>query len=237
MDGARTVTAKFQRIFHRLTVEVDNPMFGSVRSFPVGITCGDQCEFDYVKNTVVKIDAEAMMQSNEKFVFLGWEGDCSGTGDCMLTMTSSKSVRAKFAKNFRIAVTKSGARSGTVLSSPPGISCGSVCDSDFPIGETVQLNALPDVGARFVRWSGDCTGSGICEVVVDKDIQVNAEFDTQYVGLSVVKQGVGSGQVTSMPAGIDCGTDCSESHPLNTSVILTATADQDSEFAGWVSPE
>ena len=237
MDGDRTVTAKFQRIFHRLTVEVDNPTYGSVRSFPVGISCGDQCQFDYVKNTVVKLDAEAMMQSNEKFVFLGWEGDCSGTGDCLLTMTSSKSVRAKFAKNFRIAVTKSGARSGTVLSSPPGISCGSVCDSDFPIGETVQLNALPDVGARFVRWSGDCSGSGVCEVVVDKDIQVNAEFDTQYVGLTVVKQGVGSGQVSSSPAAIDCGSDCSESLPLNTSVILTATADSDSQFAGWVSPE
>ena len=237
MDGARTVTAKFERIFHRLSVEVDNPTFGHVRSFPVGIACGDQCQFDYVKNTVVKLDAEAMTQSNEKFIFVGWEGDCSGTGDCTLTMTSSKSVRAKFVKNFRIAVTKSGARSGTVLSTPPGISCGSICDSDFPIGERVQLTALPDVGARFVQWSGDCTGSGACEVVVDKDIQINAEFDTQYVGLNVIKQGVGSGQITSSPAGIDCGTDCSERYPLNTGVILTATPDTDSEFAGWVSPE
>ena len=45
--------------------------------------------------------------------------------------------------------------------------------------------------------------------------------------------GTGSGTVTSAPAGIDCGADCSENYNYITPVSLTATADAGSTFAGW----
>jgi len=51
--------------------------------------------------------------------------------------------------------------------------------------------------------------------------------------LSVIKTGTGSGMVTSDLAGIDCGSDCSETYDYNTSVTLTATASIGSTFAGW----
>ncbi|WP_027186423.1 InlB B-repeat-containing protein [Desulfovibrio inopinatus] len=51
--------------------------------------------------------------------------------------------------------------------------------------------------------------------------------------LSVQKNGTGSGKVTSNPAGIDCGQDCSQAYDENTQVVLTATADQGSAFKGW----
>lgn len=51
--------------------------------------------------------------------------------------------------------------------------------------------------------------------------------------VSVVKAGSGSGRVTSNPAGIDCGADCSERYPYNTSVTLTATPAPGSVFVGW----
>lgn len=51
--------------------------------------------------------------------------------------------------------------------------------------------------------------------------------------LTVFKDGTGNGAVTSSPAGIDCGIDCSESYPHETDVTLTATADADSVFTGW----
>lgn len=51
--------------------------------------------------------------------------------------------------------------------------------------------------------------------------------------LSVSKAGTGSGTVTSSPAGISCGADCSEPYSSGTSVILTATAASGSTFAGW----
>ncbi|MCP4895722.1 MAG: hypothetical protein GY906_02010, partial [bacterium] len=43
----------------------------------------------------------------------------------------------------------------------------------------------------------------------------------------------GSGTVTSLPAGIDCGGDCSQDYPNGTEVTLTATPAGDSVFAGW----
>jgi hypothetical protein len=51
--------------------------------------------------------------------------------------------------------------------------------------------------------------------------------------LSVATAGSGSGTVTSDPAGIDCGADCSEGYEDGTSVTLTATPDGSSVFDGW----
>lgn len=51
--------------------------------------------------------------------------------------------------------------------------------------------------------------------------------------LSVARAGLGSGRVTSSPAGIDCGADCSERYPYETYVTLTATPDPGAVFVGW----
>lgn len=51
--------------------------------------------------------------------------------------------------------------------------------------------------------------------------------------LTVIKDDNGTGIVTSIPAGIDCGDDCSETYNENTSITLTATADAGSAFIGW----
>jgi len=51
--------------------------------------------------------------------------------------------------------------------------------------------------------------------------------------LTVSKAGTGTGTVTSIPAGINCGTDCAETYSHGTSVILTAATDPTSTFAGW----
>jgi outer membrane protein assembly factor BamB len=51
--------------------------------------------------------------------------------------------------------------------------------------------------------------------------------------LTVTKSGTGGGTVTSDPAGIACGADCSESYAENTQVTLTATPDTNSDFTGW----
>jgi hypothetical protein len=51
--------------------------------------------------------------------------------------------------------------------------------------------------------------------------------------LQVTKSGTGSGTVTSSPAGINCGADCSQSFPAGTTVILTANSDAASVFKGW----
>jgi Ca2+-binding RTX toxin-like protein len=51
--------------------------------------------------------------------------------------------------------------------------------------------------------------------------------------LTVNKTGTGSGSVTSSPAGISCGADCTETYDNSTSVTLTAAAATGSSFTGW----
>jgi len=51
--------------------------------------------------------------------------------------------------------------------------------------------------------------------------------------ISVSKSGAGTGTVTSSPAGINCGDDCSEVYTQGTKVTLTAKADVNSTFTGW----
>jgi uncharacterized repeat protein (TIGR02543 family) len=51
--------------------------------------------------------------------------------------------------------------------------------------------------------------------------------------LTVTKTGSGSGTVTSVPPGIDCGSDCSQDYAHNTQVTLSAIPDTGSTFTGW----
>ncbi len=51
--------------------------------------------------------------------------------------------------------------------------------------------------------------------------------------LDVTREGTGSGAVTSTPAGIDCGADCTEDYTSYTKVTLTAAPDTGSSFGGW----
>ncbi len=131
-------------------------------------------------------------------------------------------------ENHLLTVTTSG--SGTVTSAPAGIDCGRDCREAYPSGKTVTLTATPDSGWKFAGWSGACSGTGTCQVTMDQDRAVTATFNREF-SLVVVKRG--SGRVTSDPAGIDCGNDCSENYPVNTLVRLTATPISGSIFTGW----
>lgn len=51
--------------------------------------------------------------------------------------------------------------------------------------------------------------------------------------LTVSLPGNGLGSVASSPAGVNCGSDCSETYNYGTTVTLTATVGPDSIFSGW----
>jgi hypothetical protein len=75
-----------------------------------------------------------------------------------------------------LSVTVEGAGSGTVSSSPPGITCGVDCSEDFELGSTVTLTPQASPGSAFGGWGGDCTGTGACVVSMDGVRSVTATF-------------------------------------------------------------
>jgi uncharacterized repeat protein (TIGR02543 family) len=137
-----------------------------------------------------------------------------------------------------LSVTRSGTGSGKVSSSPTGIDCGTDCSESYVQGTEVTLTARAGRGSTFEGWSGGCSGtSTTCTVTMTEARSVTATFTksstTTTLTLTVSKDGTGSGKVTSSPAGIDCGRDCSETYPSGTDVTLTAKAGRGSTFTGW----
>lgn len=131
-----------------------------------------------------------------------------------------------------LTVTKAGTGEGSVGSSPAGITCGSTCSAPFA-AIPITLTATPQAGSVFSGWSGGgCVGTGACHIQLSSDVQVTATF-TLVKTLTVTETGNGSGVVSSMPAGIDCGLICAHAFTAGTSVTLTARPARGSGFAGW----
>ncbi len=81
------------------------------------------------------------------------------------------------AVDYSITVNVNNTNTGTVVSTPSGINCGSTCYSVFTQDSNVVLRAVPrSLYWKFTGWSGDCTGNGLCSVVVDSPKVVNAVF-------------------------------------------------------------
>src|SRR5215208_2915656 len=87
----------------------------------------------------------------------------------------------------KLTVTKTGAGTGTVTSSPSGISCGATCSADFNNGTIVTLTAAPGANSTFNGWSGDGTGTTTRTVTMDADKSVSALFKPNQSALNYTR--------------------------------------------------
>jgi len=105
-------------------------------------------------------------------------------------------------------------------------------------GAAAAFVATPDPGHHLVAVTGDtCTpvaqgGGNWVAVDIVQPCDVTAAFAVD-PALAVVLTGGGSGQVTSIPAGIDCPGTCVASFPPHTAVTLTAVPAPGSRALGW----
>jgi streptogramin lyase len=238
MDEAKKVVATFDLLPKlKLSVVRTGTGTGFVSSEPEGINCGEACSAEFTEGTGLALFAKPF--SGSKFV--GWKG-CDNTGGttCKVTMSKARTVTAQFAlktPSKTLTVTKEGAGSGTVYSAPSGIKCGEVCTAEFEEGETVQLSASVSEGSKFLSWSGGCSGTEkVCKVTMDEAESVTATFaplPPPGFGLSVFKEGTGSGIVISEPEGIDCGETCEAEYEEGAEVVLSAFPEPGSRFVGW----
>lgn len=90
LDGDTVVTARFDRAA-RLEVTVAGPGDGVVESADGQIACPPTCAADYPSGSVVALTATPNVPS----LFDAWTGDCTGYGDCDLTLDVDRSVTAE----------------------------------------------------------------------------------------------------------------------------------------------
>jgi len=214
-----------------LTVVIDGDGKGVVKSASAGIDCDRTCSAELDPADEVVLTATPAMYST----FTGWSGGgCSGTGTCTVLISEVAQVTATFTSiKVGLNVVLSGNGTGTVKSAPAGIDCGTTCAAQLPQGSSVVLTPTPAVGSIFTGWTGGgCSGNAPCTTTLSDATAIVANF-TLAPTLTVLKAGTGVGTVTSAPAGIDCGTDCSEPIIYGNSVTLTATPTTGTVFAGW----
>ncbi len=141
----------------------------------------------YFLNTSVTAIATPAVGST----FAGWVGaGCSGTQlSCVIPLDTNKFVTGTFNVSGGGPAPPTGLSFGpstqkllTVLASGPGtvtgsgIACGTDCSQHYPVSTSVPLTATPSAGQQFSGWTGACTGSGACNVVMDTDKAVTASF-------------------------------------------------------------
>ncbi len=95
--------------------------------------------------------------------------------------------------------------------------------NSFPVA--FGLGNAETVDTLTIKWP-----NGIEQVLTDVDVDQVLSVVEPY-SLTITK--TANGTITSTPAGINCGTDCTETYALNTNVQLTATADAGYTFDQW----
>jgi RTX calcium-binding nonapeptide repeat (4 copies)/Divergent InlB B-repeat domain len=179
---------------------------------------------------------------------------CGIVGALALGAAAPESAEAGLAHTLTINLAGTG--SGTVTSAPAGISCPGDCSQGYV--DIPRLNITPPVVtltakssgllSTFAGWTNCPAPSGTtCTVNMDSasveaanGITITATFNFFPIGpivftsdLAVTKAGTGTGIVTSVPAGFDCGADCTNTYPDGLVVSLTATPDLGSVVSSW----
>jgi hypothetical protein len=151
------------------------------------------------------------------------------TGDFYVTREANPNIevfapRGTFTPppEFELKIDKTGAGSGTVISTPAGITCGVECSAEFVEGEIIELEAEAEEGSEFAGWSavtgdpGTCVGTtSPCEVTMSEAVELEAEFaiaPPTVANVSPNEGPLGGGQVVTLtgtnlssPTGVEFG--------------------------------
>jgi hypothetical protein len=220
-------TAKFDYFFNYS--ELNDPEDADRNTLTVNVVGQGSVDKDPDKGTgshACEEEVTLTAQGDPGWGFSQWSGDLTGTTNpATLTMDGSKEVTATFLESgYTLTVTANPSAGGTVEVSPPG---------PYVQDAVVTLRPQPNLGYRFVGWSGpDATdvvakGGGAWEITIDESKSVTAEFEEADCSLTVTVNPTGAGNVARKPPAPNL---CGEV------ICLRPVPNQDWSFSGWGGP-
>ncbi len=181
-----------------------------------GTVAKDPNQPEYGFGDAVTLTATA----NPGFAFIGWSGSLTGTDNpAVITMTEDAEVTGTFTQDslYTLDVTPIG--NGQVTRDP--------IKPSYAQDEPVVLTAVPDLGHRFVGWTGDLIGTNNpATVIMTKNTVISATFEEAApAALNVTVDPLETGTVTINPLKTEYLT--------GEIVTLTAKAAAGYIFSGW----
>ena len=161
---------------------------------------------------------------NLEYKFTEWSGDAIGFSSPIdVIVDDNKNVVANFSL-VQYALTTSIKGEGSITETI--VNTGK--STDYDSGTTVQLEAVPSKGYYFAGWSGGITGeSNPSQILIDRPKNVTATFKKLSYELRVLTQGEGTVKEEII------NTSKSTDYEYETTVRLTATPEEGSDFIEW----
>ena len=187
---------------------------------PVGAGTVFPSEGTYKEGSTVTLNASP----SGEYLFDRWSGDASGTSSSIdIQVDGNKNVVANFVLRkyeLLLSVVGEGEITETIVNTGKR--------TDYDSGTLVRLEAVPSYGYYFSGWSFDASGeTNPVEINIDRPKNVRATFKKLSYELRVLKQGEGT--VTEEIINTSKSTD----YEYETTVRLTATPEEGSDFIEW----
>ena len=175
MDSDKAVTAVFTKKRYALNISIEGEGEVNEKIIKAGVST------DYNSGTIIELSASPSIE----WIFVEWKGDFSEVENpTQISIDKPKNITAVFEKKqYPLSIEIEGNGSVEEKIIKPGLA------NDYNSGTIIQLNAVPENGWSFLKWSGDLLSSkNPIEVTVDMAKTIKAEFfnPDQFTGLPII---------------------------------------------------
>ena len=175
MDSDKAVTAVFTKKRYALNILIEGEGEVNEKIIKAGVST------DYNSGTIIELSASPAIE----WIFVEWKGDFSEVENpTQISIDKPKNITAVFEKKqYPLSIEIEGNGSVEEKIIKPGLA------KNYNSGTIIQLNAVPENGWSFLKWSGDLLSSkNPIEITVDMAKTIKAEFfnPDQFTGLPII---------------------------------------------------